>query len=384
MANAAERLFDSVLSTLRPVQDPDWNDDQTIDPESDEQIFGPFGPFDSLEDGIFTIDEEQAASDVMERMTGMRNIGELDADETEAIEGGIRLRGFETLAFYKSRRFISARPFPGRWGIFYIKQALIYLESQISQSYPGYGNPKKLAISFLREHERFHYRADLQTLMFEATLGKQLYQPLHKALRGRRSHFAEEALANRQVWDWARKSTVGLEEFSQDFMLLQPNAYARFQEPRLDLAAEWAGTVIGLKAPGTAFRPDLAHWVEATPSGLLRPSLCPEYVVYPSKLSSWVSPALVLPPVNVVQDGDNVVKLLQGRLVHLQSKWNQTKIKLLENRLLHGLNFKPWPKDGPERYSVRVDDNFRAHLQHLGAGKWLAYVLGPHKKLGHG
>ena len=105
---------------------------------------------------------------------------------------------------------------------------------------------------------------------------------------------------------------------------------------------------------------------------------------YPHKLSSWISPALVLPPVNEVQDGDDVVKLLQGRFSHLQAKWRQTKTKLLENRLLHGLNFKPWPKDGPERYSVRVDDNFRAHLQHFGAGQWLAYVLGPHKKLGHG
>ena len=381
MANAAERLFDSVLSNLNDVDDLNWPDDQTRDTLDVDPIDEPM---DSSDDGIFTIDEEQTAGDVLERLAGRRVSGELDSDEFEAIEGGIRSRGFETLAFYKSRRFVSARPFPGRWGIFYLKQGLIHVESQIIKSYPGYGDPKKLAINFLREHERFHYRADLQTLMFEATLGKHLYLPLRKALRGRRSFFVEEALANRQVWDWAKKGAIGLEEFANDFMSLQPNAYARFQEPRLDLAAEWAGTVVDLKSPGTFFRPDLAHWVEATPSGLLRASLCPEYVIYPHKLSSWVSPALVLPPVNTVQDGDDVVKLLQGRLAHLQTKWRQTKTKLLENRLLHGLNFKPWPKDGPERYSVRVDDNFRAHLHHLGAGQWLAYVLGPHKKLGHG
>lgn len=381
MANAVERLFDSVLSSLDSFDDLDWPNDQLKDPCDSDQVDDPV---DSPDDGIFTIDEEQNVSDVMERMAGRRVSGELDADEIEVIEGGIRSRGFETLAFYKSRRLVSVRPFPGRWGIFYLKQGLIHIESQICHYYPGYGDPKKLAINFLREHERFHYRADLQTLMFEATLGKHIYLPLHKALRGRRTHFVEEALANRQVWDWARKSKVGLEEFAQDFMLLQPNAYARFHEPRLDLAAEWAGTVVDRKPPGTAFRPDLAHWVEATPLGLNRSSLCPEYVIYPHKFSSWFSPALVLPPVNAVQDGDDVVKLLQGRFVHLQSKWKQTKTKLLENRLLHGLNFKPWPKDGPDRFSVRVDDNFRAHLHHLGAGKWLAYVLGPHKKLGHG
>jgi hypothetical protein len=381
MGNAVERLFDSVLSKINDFADLDWPDNYVKNPFDTDNIHEPI---DSLEDSIFSIDEEQSISDVLERMAGNRVSGGLDSDEIEAIEGGIRSRGFETLAFYKSRRFVSQRPFSGRWGIFYLKQGLIHVESLIIQSYPGYGDPKKLAVNFIREHERFHYRSDLQTLMFEATLGKHLYLPLHKALRGRRSHFVEEALANRQVWDWARKGAIGLEEFASDFMSLQPNAYARFQEPRLDLSAEWAGTVVDLKPPGTTFRSDLAHWVEATPSSLLRASLCPEYVIYPHKLSSWVSPALVLPPVNDVQDGDDVVKLLQGRLAHLQAKWRQTKTKLLENRLLHGLNFKPWPKDGPERYSVRVDDNFRAHLQHLGAGQWLAYVLGPHKKLGHG
>jgi hypothetical protein len=381
MTNAVEKLFDSILSNLDTLVDINWPDDLNQDSLDVDQIDEPM---DSLEDGIFTIGEEENEGKDLESLANRRVTVELDKDELEAIEGGIRSRGFETLAFYKSRRHLSMRPFPGRWGIFYLKQGIIYLESQIIHAYPGYGDPKKLATNFLREHERFHYRADLQTLMFEASIGKHLYIPLHKALKGRKSFFIEEALANRQVWDWSKKGTIGLEEFAYDFMSLQPNAYARFDEPRLSLAAEWAGTVVDLKPPGSAFRSDLAHWVEATPSGLLRASLCPEYVIYPHNFSSWVSPALVLPPVNQVNDGDDVVKLLEGRLTHLKSKWKQTKTKLIENRLLHGLNFKPWPKDGPDRYSVRIDDNFRAHLKHLGAGQWLAYVLGPHKKLGHG
>ena len=380
MANAAERLFDSVLANLNPSSDLEWPN-VPRDPSDIDQLDEP--P-DTSEEELRTVDEEDIASDVIDAMADRRVYGELDGDEYEAIEGSLRSRGFETLAFYKSRRHIALRPFPGRWGIFYLKQGLVYVESQISQSYPGYGNPKKLALNFLREHERFHYKADIQTLLFEATLGRHLYIPLHKALRGRRSQFVEEALANRQAWDWAKRSSNGLEEFAHDFMSLQPNAYARFQEPRLELAAEWAAMVVDQSPPGLAFRTDLSHWVEAAPAGLLRASLCPEYVIYPRKLSSWVSPALVLPPVNSVQDGEDVVKLLQGRLAHLQARWDQTKKKLLANRLLRGLNFKPWPNDGPGRYSVRVDDNFRAHLQDLGSGQWLAYVLGPHKNLGHG
>jgi hypothetical protein len=380
MANAVESLFDSILNTLSANEEPDWPD--YVD---DSLEIGPMDePIGSPDDGLFTIDEELSSNEVLDRLTGRRVYGELDADETEAIEGGIRSRGFETLAFYKSRRNVLSNPFPGRWGIFYLKQGLIHVESQILQIYPGYSDPKKLAINFLREHERFHFRSDLQTLMFEATLGKHLYLPLHKALVRRKSHFVEEALANRQVWDWARKGSIGLEEFASDFMSLQPNAYARFLEPRLDLAAEWAGTVVDLRPPGTHLRHDLAHWVEASPKGLLRTSLCPEYVIYPRELSTWISPTLVTPPVISVQDGDEVLKLLRGRFANLQAKWQNTKAKLVENRLRLGLNFKPWPKDGPERYSVRVGDNYRAHLQHLGAGQWIAYVIGSHKKLGHG
>jgi len=380
MANAAESLFDSVVGKLGPGQALDWpraNDAESEDDPVDE-------PRGSADDRAFSADEDDVADQVKDRLAGARVSGQLDDADEEAIEGGIRRRGFDALAFYKSRRMISARPFPGRWGIFYLKQGLVYIESQITRDYPGYGNPRKLALGFLREHERFHYRADLQTLLFEATLGRPLYEPLRRALRGRRSHFAEEALANRQVWDWSKKASVGIEEFAFDFMMLQPNAYARFDEHPLQLAAEWAGTVVNQMPPGVALRPDLAHWVEASPRTLLRPSLCPEYVIYPARLSTWLDPALVLPPVTKVEDGEEVAKALEGRFAHLRAQWVATKAKLLENRLLRGLNFKPWPKDGPGRYSVRVDDNFRAHLQHLGEGRWIAYVLGPHTKLGHG
>jgi hypothetical protein len=380
MKNAVDRLFDSVMDNLGAAKDLDWPDA----PTDFSDIFDLHDPIDSDGDQIYTIDQENASKNLADRIVGGRSYDQLNQDTLESIEGGVRVRGFETLAFYKSKRFISVRPFAGRWGVFYLKQGLIYVESQIRDAYPGYSDPRKLALTFLRQHERFHYRADVQTLLFEATLGRHLYIPTHKALRGRRTCFVEEALANRQVWDWARKQAIGLEEFAHDFMLLQPNAYARFQEPRLELAAEWAGTMVDQKPPGMTFRNDLSHWVEATPSGLLRSSLCPEYVVYPEDLSRWFSPTLVVPPVTYVQDGENVVKALQGRFAHLHSKWKKTKAKLLENRLVHGLNFKPWPKDGPDRYSVRVDDNFRAHLQHLGNGKWLAYILGPHTKLGHG
>ncbi len=77
-------------------------------------------------------------------------------------------------------------------------------------------------------------------------------------------------------------------------------------------------------------------------------------------------------------------KALDGRFAHLHAQWAATKAKLPEKPLLRGPDFKPWPKDGPRRCSVRVDHNFRAHLQHLGDRRWIAYVPRPHTELGHG
>lgn len=385
MANAVDKLFDSVLGKLSPesgLEAYDWPDLGNLDDGTN--LNSQENPIGSENDRIVPINEEIDSRRMTDRLSDRRVQAELRDDESEAVEGGIRHRGFEAIAFYKSKRFVNQKPYVGRWGIFYLYQGLAHVESQIAKAYPGYGNPAKLADDFLREHEHFHYRADIQTLMFEATLGHHLYLPLRQALRGRGLHFVEEALANRQVWDWSKKASIGLREFAFDFMKLQPNAYARFDEPRLQLAAEWAANVVSKQPPGSPGRYDLSHWVEATPSGLMRPSLCPEYVVYPTRLSSWLSPALVLPPVNRIDDGDEVVKVLSSRLVHLRAQWDNTKAKLLENRLLRGLNFKPWPKDGRGAYSVRIDDNFRAHLKHQGDGRWNAYALGPHKALGHG
>lgn len=233
-------------------------------------------------------------------------------------------------------------------------------------------------------HEHFHYRADLQTLMFEAVKGRQLSQPLRDALRGRRDEFVEEALANLQVWAWAQKPSIGIEDFAYDFMKLQPNAYARFDEPGPELTAEWAANVVDESFGAQARRYDLAQWVEAVPQSYLRPSLCPEYVVYPSASSHWLSPALVLPSVTQVDDGHEVIKRLKSRYAHLGNAWHRTKQKLLEAPQLHGLNLKPWPKDGPNSYSVKVDEGNRAHLKHEGSGRWTAYIIGSHKELGHG
>lgn len=384
MTNAVDRLFDQILSEIGSVgieYVPDWPD--LPFEEDDYDILDRPPDFD--ESSLFPVsdllDRERAIDIFLDG--GFPPLG-VPLNERELIEGGIRRRGFDALAFYKSRRFVDRRPFPGKWGIFYLKSGLMYLAGEIANDYPGYKDPRRLAREFLRAHEFFHYKCDLQTLMLEAVLKRNLYVPLRRALRGRRTQFVEEAMANKAAYEWSKPSSVGLKEFAYDFMCLQPGAYARFTERRINLNGEWLSNTLNFRPPGSLPRLDIAHWVDASPKDLQRESLCPQYVVDPTNISDWLDPALVLPPVASIAESDEVQKRLSGKYRNLESKWNDTKSKLLIDRTLRGLNLKPWPKDGKGAYSVRVDNGFRAHLRHEGQGNWLAYILGSHKELGHG
>ncbi len=384
MTNMAERVFDKVLADISDVgRDdlPDWPDHPAVEDDHDTLDYPPDGDESQLE-RIGATSSAALSTDGVPADRSTRTI--LPDIEKEMIEGGIRQRGLETLAFYKSRRFLKHRPFPGHWGIFYLESGLAYLTEEIMTSQPKQHSPEKLALYFLRAHEFRHYRFDLQTLMFEATLRRNLYIPRRNAFRGRRAQFVEEALANKAAYEWAKHSQVGLREFSYNFMSLQPSAYARFTENEVDLNGEWLANTLDLQPPGSPPRTDIARWVGAKPKDLLRAYLCPQHIVHPTNLSDWLDPALILPPVRTITEENRVKKLLSGKYRNLAKRWKNTKSKLREDRTRHSLNLKPWPNDGKNAYSVRINDGFRAHLRHQGSGSWVAYNIGPHEALGHG
>jgi hypothetical protein len=88
------------------------------------------------------------------------------------------------------------------------------------------------------------------------------------------------------------------------------------------------------------------------------------------------------PPVKSIDETAKFLKSLARSA--LGKIWEATREKLLENATLPGLNLKPWRKDGEHCYGVRLNDNFRAHLKHLGNGNWEAYGCGSHRDMGHG
>ncbi|MBF0385676.1 MAG: hypothetical protein HQL27_07360 [Candidatus Omnitrophica bacterium] len=307
----------------------------------------------------------------------------LNDEERNAIEGGIRWVGIETLAFYKSRRDIAKKPFCGNWGIFYIHKGVNYLASEITSAYPGRGNAYKLALEFLRQHERFHYETDISALMMEAVKKEHLYDPLRYVLQKHRSSSVEEALANQRVLLWAQKK-AGIEEYAYNFMKCQPNAYARFDEPLKELQSEYLYSLLD-RSFGRTSRPPhpIAQWVLSVPDKLLVSTLCPEYYIQNVNYSNFIPAAFGFPPVLRVEDSPDVIEKLQGKYLHLKERWEKCKQKLVENCMAKALNFKPWIKKA-KVWSVNVDGNFRAHLADIGNGLWRTIDLDNHAKMGHG
>ena len=382
MANTLERLFDEILPNLQhditaedlPV--PDY-------PEHDEgESFQ-----DSDNDYVLPLNDVNVADDVISKISSSNTdtYPSLSDGDRKLLAGGFRHYGFEAIAFYKSRRYVHQKPYPGKWGIFYIKHGISYVKDFIAAKYPGYGDPKKLAIEFLRQHERFHYQFDVQTLSSEAITGRHLYEPLKRGFAKHKIYLVEEALANQQAWCWAKQQHIGIKEFAEDFMSVQPGAYARFDEPFSELSAELAANLHDRRYSIHDRRYDIAPWIGLLPKTLLRSSLCPEWVVNPANLGAWISPAVRMPDIEHIVDSIKVTKVLDGRLINYKQKWCNVKKTLTTTPelLFDSHRFKLWDSNAGI-WSVQVDGNYRAHLLNQGSGNWLTEALDNHKAMGHG
>ena len=378
MSNILEQFFEEAISKFSNHTEELSASAHHIDyPENQ-------GVMDESNHSVLPAEDFWQKETVFRKVAGADYRHPLSNDERALLDGAIRHIGIEAYAFYKSRRYISQYPFPGKWGVFYLEQGVARIIELIELAYPGYGGAQKLAYEFLREHERYHFKFDMYALSVEATLGKALYAPLKQAFFHSKIFQIEEALANRDVWDWARKGKIGLKEFAYDFMKLQPGAYARFDEKRFELAGELAANLLDLNLSPTARRTDQALWLGKVPDEFLRRSLCPEYFVIPTELTSWLNPAWKMPEVKEVLETKSFTKKLNKQESEIKSAWRRTRKKLLENANLVGLNFKPWKLT--DQWSVRINDNFRAHLQPIidSNGLWEAQDIGSHKEMGHG
>ncbi len=389
MSTRVERLFADVLKILRD----DDRDLQRIADYPDSNI--------ALDDFWGTIGDDAVLQPV-DRATDRRLSGDetdMAEDERRAVDGAIRVHGIDALAMYKSYRYLQKRPFPNYWGVFYLESGIARLEQLLLYDLPALQDSRFVAFDFLWRHESYHFRFDVASLAFEGVAQKALYEPQKRAFYRCRDQQPEEALANHNVWEWAKRedlslsprrgklSRSGIANFAYDFMKTQPGAYARFDESITDLRREAAaGLFEGLRFRGAApQRIDLSPWIGLIPTELRGHGNVPEYLVRNVRLSKLLALAHWFPLVRVISESDDVAKKIATRYQNLRQQWVATKDKLVRATGAAGLNFKQW-KPSPGLWSVRVNDNFRAHLRAIDTTKgiWEVVEFGPHTELGHG
>jgi hypothetical protein len=343
---------------------------------------------------IVSIESPESLLDRLERVS-------VSSKEAAEFDGRVRTEGFDCLAFYKSRRHRDAAPFRGNWGIFYLDTGLRYLSNLVRSAVPRLRSgaiptrarmgarpraisPLEWAYSFVRAHERYHFRFDIYALTMEAAARAAFYEPLSQAFRHHPSHLVEEGLANVAAYQWALFHTdrhSGVVTFARDYLRLQPHAYARFEEPQAELRAELAANLLDLDLKLAARRYDQEWGVARVPDLL---DQCPEHLISFPVRPRGLRPALCIPSVNKVIEAVHVTKYLKKK-PELRAKLKTTTKKLCNNPATPGLNFKPWDATHRE-WSVKLDDGNRAHLlQHDPANAiWQVIDVGTHKQTGHG
>jgi hypothetical protein len=315
---------------------------------------------------------------------GLKNPQATNTEQSSRIERVFREVGVEAIACYKSRRYLNQKPFPGLWGVFYLKIGVEHLAYRL-RDYYGVQNSLEIVYSLIRRHEFFHFKADIHTMLLELVSHQQLYTPTRLAFQRSPNQFVEEALANREVLTSVQRRSKAVREFAEDWMSVQPGAYSRYNEPHEELSAEWAANILDGNYIKSARRYDLAGWAGAIPTLFSPGKLCREYIVDAVITNRMFPPAFKMPIVLSVQDSADVQKRINKKYRQLSGQWEEQKQKLVENPSLPGLRFKHWPKEDP-RWSVRVNKSFRAHLDPptTSDGKWVTARFGPHKELGHG
>lgn len=377
MPNKIEKLFHDVSSAIGDfTPDPD---DRALDEDSFDLV--KHLPEDA---DLVTLDEYQNIGDVIEESGLFSSTGPIiDDADADLVDGVIRESGLDAIAFYKSIRHLSQEPFPGKWGIFYIEAGVNFLSREIVSYYPGFGIPRKLALEFLRQHERFHFEVDVFSAILERLKNQHLYLPLRYRYKKLPAFCVEEAIANRKTYDWSKRPNVNIDGFAYDFMKCQPGAYSRFDESKLALQAEFAADLLD-KISGDDFSyRSVAPFFVSLPQDLTRRSLCPEYVIRTYDRYSWIPSKFGFPTVLEVIDSKTVEKNLRGKYRSLVKTWEDRKKLLMQDPRLKSLHFRPWDKKD-KLWSVNVDGNYRAHIQQVSHGHWITQEFGNHKAMGHG
>ncbi len=354
--------------------------------ELDDDGFGMDGS-DKWFDPIFEV-----GADVDERFPG------LGGQEGKKIQQSVQLHGMDALGWYVSFHN------PGlQWGIYVPISGIVYL---IQHAFAGLSAPiatkSHLAFHAILNHELFHFATDYAIAQAELSHQEPWYVPAQEAFRADKPDYCvtEEQLANAYMLSAFRsmKSDLrvrGKQAALRAFVKQQPEGYRDALSVRslhwdrllATLACRYGSC--GKKSAGHSFlwNPSLGYdWLrQFTIHPRVDWRYCPIHLVADSARlgipPGWLS---VFSRLSSIEETVEFRKTLETLTSPIQRAWERTKHKL-GIAITAGVDFKKWDNGGNDLFSVRVNDNFRAHLRRRKeSDDWLAVAIGNHKEMGHG
>ncbi len=315
----------------------------------------------------------------------------------QVVNQSVRLSGMDALGWYVSFRH------PGStWGVHVTVSGIIYL---IKEVFAGLQVPLetkvKLAFQAILNHELFHFATDYTVAQAELAHQESWYLPAVKEFRASAlgHSIIEEQLANAYMLKSFKAMKLdlrvrGKSDALKAFTALQPKGYCdgwKVQGGHWDTLLEKLAHGYGCR--GAKGSTHSLLWTEGLgydwPSQFpIRPRIdwrqCPIHLVDDHDRIE-VSEGLIhyFSKLGTIEESDKFRKALQTIDCRIQKAWNSTKDKLRAT-ILPSADFKKWPNGGPNIYSVRVNDNFRAHLEKKDPDHWIALRIGSHKEMGHG
>jgi hypothetical protein len=330
-----------------------------------------------------------------------------DVDETfpslggeagEQIRRSILLHGMDALGWYVSFHVVGVQ-----WGIFIPVTGIAYLIKNALSKLTATVNAKAhLAFHAILNHELFHFGTDYTIAQAELIHQEPWWVPAKAAFKGGMPNYCviEEQLANAYMLKVFRTMKPALrirgkQRALREFTKVQPEGYCdgwRVRSQDWDRLLPALAEEYGRRSTKGAANPRLWErdlgfdWTGQFP---MRPRIdwryCPIHLVNdgsrlgipPDFLSFFARiPALV--------ESERFLKRLRDMADSIQRAWERTKLKLAV-AITRGADFKPWPNGGFGVHPVRLNDNYRAHIQRPNVGDaWTALDLGTHKEMGHG
>jgi hypothetical protein len=322
----------------------------------------------------------------------------LDGEEGKKIQQSVKLHGMDALALYVSFHHPSLQ-----WGIYVPVTGLAYLIRHAFGDLPASLTTKAhLAFHALLNHELFHFATDYAIAQAELDHQEPWYVPAKMGFRFDYPGYCveEEQLANAYMLSAFRSMkpalrVKGKQAALQAFVKKQPPGYCDALNVRPqhlgglleNLAHRYGSYTTRGASHALLWNPDFGYdWAGKFP---IRPRIdwryCPIHLFDDSDRigmpPGWLS---LFSRLAAIHETDEFIKKIKTMAPPIQRAWERTKQKLAIT-ITAGADFKKWPKGGDNLFSVRVNDNFRAHLlRQRESDGWLAIAIGNHKEMGHG